>query len=400
MGRPAALTALLLLVGSGLASAAGPQEATPTTRGEEPRQRPPGRRRAVDGLAGFTSRSTLTFPQLPDARFQLEATYVFPGRARWVIERLPDEGEGAPDRRARTLRFRYGEALWTIEPGRVASRAFEGEELRLARLQLALRRIATTWPAGLAWSEEGPRRTLELTGLGKLEAELDSAGRPTRLVARDPDGTERERLDAVRWRTPAEEGARSWPASWELHAGGRLVWRETFEAVEPAAKVSELLFLPPDRQGTGARVSLPSTGPQRVELPEAAIHRRPLSESERATWATALAAARKELARAVEGLGDTVSPRPTFELDDEGRPLALELALTGLPESLPDGWSRRPAGPAWRAVLVGTDGLAPGLRALEAALGEDEPSGPARLVVQLTPSGAGLTQLLQPVSPR
>ncbi len=402
MGGPAALIAALLLVaGAPLQGAGEGSEGAPRSPDDAP-QRPPGRRRAVDGLAGFTSRSRLVFPDLPDRPFRLDATHVFPDRARWLIEPWPAEDTAPatpPDRRARSLRFLFGEALWSVEPGASGSRAFEGEERRLARLQLELRRVATTWPADLEWSGEGTLRTAVLAGVGRLEARLAGDGRPESLASSDPDGTARERLVAIRWREPDADGGRTWPSGWELHVGERLVWRETLVEVAPAAKVSELYFVPPDRQGAGARVSLPSAAPTRLDLPAVARWSRPLSPAERAGWGPAVAAARAELERLSAELGERLSPRPVFELDPRGRPVTLELRLEGDPEALPEGWSRRPPGPAWRSVRVGTEGLEAALDALRQAADEGERLGAPHLVAQLTPAGVGLTQLVLPVQP-
>lgn len=403
MGGPAALIGALLLVAGAPWQGTGEGSEGASRAGADAPQRPPARRRAVDGLAGFTSRSRLVFAELPDRPFRLDATHVFPDRARWLIEPWPaDDADPAapPDRRARSLRFLFGEALWSVEPGGAGSRAFEGEELRLARLQLELRRVATTWPADLEWTGEGTLRTAVLAGVGRLEARLGDDGRPESLASSDPDGTARERLVAIRWREPEADGARTWPSGWELHVGERLVWRETLVEVAPAARVSELFFVPPDRQGAGARVSLPSAAPTRLELPAVARWSRPLSPAERAGWEPAVAAARAELQRLSAQLGGRLSPRPVFELDLSGRPVALELRLEGTPEPLPEGWSRRPRGPAWRSVGVGTEGLEAALDLLRQAVGEGEQPGTAHLVAQLTPNGVGLTQLVVPVLPR
>ena len=146
----------------------------------------PERRRAINGIASVYSKSTLVFPKAPDQRFESEATFVFPDRARWRISRLPevqvDGSTGTPnveDRRARSLRFRWGTGIWVVDYGKIESQSFQDEQRRLALLQLELRRVAMIWPAELDWKTTENARTADLPGLGRLQVELDvETGRP------------------------------------------------------------------------------------------------------------------------------------------------------------------------------------------------------------------------------
>ncbi len=410
-GAPRPLAALIVvaaLLGAPRAAAQTPGEAPaddapPKAQAAPESLRLPGRRRAIGGLAGFVSRSKLVYPALPDTPFQLEATYLFPERARWLIQPWPKPGPdgGAPqpsDRRQRTLRFQFGAGAWALEAGEPTSRLFIDEELRLTRLQLELRRVAMTWPAEHEWVAAGDTLRVSLEGLGVLVAILGEDGRPRELASQDEDGTKRERLAELRWSEPAAEGARVWPAGWDFHYGDALVWHETIESVTMPGKISELYFLPPDRRGPGARVSLPPGALQRVDLPAVAAWSEELGEAARDDWPLALAAARAALARWEATLGsEVVAERPAFHLDATGRPVRLELRLRSVPETLPEGWRTAAAGPAIRRILAGLDGVdAAAIRALGEELAPTERPGTAHLVVQLVGDGAGLTQLIVP----
>ena len=406
---PAALIVAAALFGAPRAGAQVPgdtpeDDAPPNVQETPEAPRPPGRRRAIAGLGGFVSRSKLVYPSLPETPYQLEATYVFPGRARWLLQPWPKPvAEGTvpepPDRRQRTLRFQFGEGIWALDPGKLASRTFVDEELRLTRLQLELRRVAMTWPAEHEWVADGDRRSVALEGLGVLVASLGENGQLRELASSDAGGTKRERLAKLRWSEPAAEGARIWPVSWEFHYGDSLIWHETIESVEVASKLSELFFLPPDRRGPGARVSLPAGAVQRLDLPAVAAWSEELNDAARDAWPLALAAARTALARWEETLGpDVVAERPAFHLDAAGRPIRIELRLRSVPSALPEGWRTTEAGPAMRRILTGLDGVdAAAIRALGEGLAPAERPGPAHLVVQLVGDGAGLTQLIVPL---
>lgn len=384
------------------------QEGDTAKQEESPREpRPPARRRAIAGLGGFVSRSKVVYTVLPETPYLLEATYVFPERSRWLLEPWPtSEGDGAeteaPDRRQRNLRFQFGEAIWGVEPGKLESRTYAGDERRLARLQHELRRVAMIWPAEHEWVTDGETRMTEIEGLGLLVATLDANGRPREIASRDADGTIRERIANIRWNAPDSEGARAWPASWDFHFGAPLIWSETIQSVQVAGKLSELHFLPPDRRGPGARVSLPPGAVQRIDLPAALAWTQDLEESARASWPLALAAARTALARWQATLGhDQLAPRPIFHLDSAGRPIRLELRLLAPPAELPEGWQRTEPGPAMRQIQPGLDGIdAAAIAALGKELEEAERPGPAHLVVQLVGEGAGLTQLVVPIRQR
>ena len=146
-----------------------------TTPGEakpaEPEFTPPPRRRAIDGIGSVTSVSTLTFPSQPDLVYQLDATYVFPQRARWRMaphvkpeKTKPGKTklETTQQRQSRRLQYRCGDGVWTTPLGKTASEAYAGDEKRKTLLQFELRRVALIWPAELEWTGEGQTRRVEL----------------------------------------------------------------------------------------------------------------------------------------------------------------------------------------------------------------------------------------------
>jgi|GEM_PF-1739149 len=365
----------------------------------------PAPRRAIGGVASITTLSRIHFPAYPDQDHECEVVYVFPDRARWRFQRLPAPGPAgetpAPDHRARKIHYRWGEHLWVHDPGRVDSRVLEADERQRTLLQLELRRVATQWPAELEWHGDGDERRAELEGLGSLVATLDSeSGQPHRIESRDAAGKSFELLDSIEWNL-AQTG-RPWPTRWNLVVQGEVVWEETFKSVESGRNFTEAYFLPADiRRAGGATGQGPEVGIQRITLPLAAFRREPLDEAARADWAKALEAARAILERwqaELEGGPHALNPRPSFALDAAGKPTAVELELATPPKKLPTGWSWRPAGECLRIVNSGLESVgASALAQLRAAVPEGRRAGAPRVVVQLTPRSAGITQLLLPL---
>jgi hypothetical protein len=330
-------TALALaLIGTGLAAAAArPVEASP--RQDVQAAREPGRassedgllpRRPIGALHGFESRSALRYAAAPDVERTFEAFYVFPDRARWEFE-LADGSQ----RRV----FRLGpDAFFAAD--RASQPLGEPQHVRLVG-EMELRRATMLWPDGFAWrpveggDAGGQDREVDLCEPGRLRAVAGEGGRPVQVQLLGPDGTELEAYRAIRWQ---EVAGRTWPQSMELwHAGARL-WTETVEHVAPARYV-DAFFVPPDRrpQAGGGQV------PEGVQsLPASTVLRVPL---ERSGWDEAIAAERRLRGEWTGKLsGHELAPRPAFELDPEGRPVAVLLRVESLLEPPPAGWRRLP----------------------------------------------------------
>lgn len=413
---------LALLLGSSASAAALHQDPPPAetpvdekaaaeeAKPAEPEFTPPPRRRAIDGIGSVTSVSTLTFPSQPDLVYQLDATYVFPQRARWRMAPYVKPEKAKPgktkvettqQRQSRRLQYRCGDGVWTTPLGKTASEAYEGDEKRKTLLQFELRRLALIWPGELEWTGEGQTRRAELPDLGVLEAQLDeTSGRPTSLSSSAPDGSAGETLSKIEWSTP-EEGQRTWPVSWQLELDGQLIWKETFVKVIGGLKYNEAFFLPFDRRvRKGARSGVAADNIQHIQVPEVAVWRQDLSKEARTDWDLALKEAREALAGwtpVFEGSRLTLDPRPCFLLNQEAQPTRIELHLTNMPADPPTGWFAQGGFKAVRAIMTGLDSLdAASLRRLQARVPEGHQPGGPWVVVQLTESGVGLTQVIFP----
>jgi hypothetical protein len=364
----------------------------PVNEQQEP-PRAPGARRALAGLSGFRSESTLTFhgrSELP--KYSLETTYVFPERVRWRLTPLLEEKEPA----GRSLRYQFGLGVWELPAAQSRSVAHVGEEARRFRLQNELRRIAMTWPAGLEWEHgEDARLRCELAELGSVEAVVaEPDGRPTLLLSFLPESDEAfEGLEDIVWRQSAQD-ERWWPRSWTLTSAGQPIWMETIDQVHTGHRYLETFFLPADQRLASADLARPSS----IHLSERVSRSFPLPPD--LAWPEALRrgdaavmAARREL-----GSAHRVNPRPAFLLDAQGLPTAFELQLIGAVESPPEGWSRSAACSAWSLVLTDLDSLSSSLlEALGGQLESGQRPGKPFVRVQYEQRRVGLVQLILPI---
>jgi hypothetical protein len=385
-----------------------PPEAGASDATQEPLEAP-GEPRAIAGVASISCLSRLEFPGVPDQPHRLEASYVFPDRARWRISPAapepPEAGEpGTPRSRpeVRRLRYRWGTGLWEIEPGEQASRRFRAEELRLALLQTELRRVALIWPAELQWSGEGDLRCATLAGVGTFLARLDSeGGRPVELESRDFDGTVRERLEAISWRV---EGEHTWPVRWNLVADGNLIWHETIESVKTGRKLLDAYFLPVDRRAGRVPVRAALNEIEEIDVPRCRALRSSLCGEPRGNWDKAIEFGVLELAKwrsTLEGTKYVLDDRLHFYVDGDCKPIQLEIRLrSGLDAYSPE-WVLQGGCRAVRSVFAGVGGLsAQQLRRLASSFPKNLQPGPPYVVVQVTDAGAGLTQLVLPEKAR
>lgn len=379
------------------------QEVEQAEQAEDPPLREPGRRRAVNGVGSVHCTSTLTLEAFPDAPQRMEMTYVFPDRVRWRM--TPAQSS---DPRQRRLWYRWGSKLWHVAPGSERSVVTPREERPLDLLRMELRRVALIWPADLDWEGSKTLQRAVLKGLGEIRAELDAeTGRPNALefrvataeesppVERAPD----ERLEKIRWK---EQERRHWPSSWAIVVGGEQVASEKFDLILPKARYVDSYFKPLDRRDT--LITSPPSEPREMPLAARIVHRSPLAEG--TGWKAAFADADERLERwrkKLEGTGRELSSRAAFQLDAEGRPVAVELRLGGLSEGpLPEGWQRLEGGKGLSVLMQGLRGLnAALLDDLMARVPEGHRAGTPYVRVQREAEGRiGLVQLVLPFVPR
>jgi hypothetical protein len=333
-------------------------------------------RAGIRGIAGFTAVSEVTYAEAPGSPELLEASYVFPDRARWSLS-IPQGRETL-----RQISTRLGRRAWIREAQATSSRELEGEDRDVLLLQTELRRAAFLWPDGFAWaaSEDGTRRApvsrTSASGderIGELVATLGADGRPTRLAALRADGGCQEELAIAAW---TEARGRTWPSRLALLQGGRTVWEETLVEVDTRVSYGDLFFSPPESRGRGVDV----VGEVVIVSTDlSGFTSLPCELAGGSSWDewTALAAARiaeEEARLAPQGLA--VDPVPTFELGPEGKPSRLWVRLASREARPPEGWSSTQDRPGLALVLqdpavLGRDELA----LLERAAPEDAREG-------------------------
>ncbi|MCB9913825.1 MAG: hypothetical protein H6828_01600 [Planctomycetes bacterium] len=364
---------------------------SPAPAAEDAAPRAPARRQAIDGLAGFVARSTVVFAGRPDAPpHRLEIAYDFPERVRWRIEPVQDE----PAPGARHLRFQFGAAVWLWLPGESASTALDGAEARRVRLQNELRRVALTWPAGLAWSPaEGETRSATLPELGRLVAEFaPGAAHPRRLSAIFADDREGlEVYDELEW---GEREGRAWPTRWTFVVDGEPVWRETLDEVQLGVRHRDSYFRPTDRRAAQAS----DLQLQAVDLPARVYVRRTLEPG--CAWPEAMRRAEATVARWSAELGPdlAVDPRPTYLLDELARPVGFEVRLAPGVERVPAGWTRGARREGWTTLLTELADLGPApLERLRAEVGTVGAAATPYARLQREGDRVGWVQLVLPL---
>jgi hypothetical protein len=370
---------------------------------------PPGELKAVQGVVSMSSRSYLTFPSAPDQPHNLDATYAFPDRARWRIAPASPKDEARVGvqqrstadsrRKARRMRYRWGTGLWSIDPGQQTSRRFDGEELRLALLQVEMRRVAMIWPAELEWTGESEERQASLPGVGILHVRLDpETGRPRELESRDPDGTPRERFGKIVWRA---EGESYWPQSWDLIVGDSVIWNETFIRMTTDRKVLDSFFLPGDQRKDRVSKVISKDEIDRIKVPKFRAWRLRLAKEVQENWDEVIEIGKVELKNwnaAFEGMDYVLDDRLHFYVDEECRPFMLEIRMVGNVNRYPPEWLLQGGYDAFRSIHPGVEELTRiHLRRLISKVPKVEGSGAPYVAIQMTESGPGITQLVMPV---
>ncbi len=261
--------ALGLLALLGLQNAPTPPQGSIVPSSDRLSALPP--RAKVAGLAGLQTTSRVRFAEEGARPHVLEATFVFPDRARWT---LAPEGAKPGERH---IVYRCGEAFFELQAQSASARLVsdagkDDPQWRASFAAVEARRALFLWPEGFEWQGDGNLRSAKLRSGEALSVELGADGLPRSLeVTAERPG--RERFDELAWR---EERGRRIPASLAFRVDGALVWREDVASFETRVQALDSFFLPAElRPGaaaadTGPRpthVDVPRTHWLRVALP-------------------------------------------------------------------------------------------------------------------------------------
>lgn len=343
MVTPIALTIVIAL--SVLPREHREQEARAESAPQVDASRPPPVQR-IAGLEGFHALSTLVFVAAPDRPHRLDATYVFPERARlWL-------GVGSETATSRQIHYRFGSHAYEVRDKVGTSTEIQASERDAVLRYIELRRAWMMWPDGFEWQRSGTERTASLGSVGVLRAHCSTDGdsRPVQMESLDADGKVQDELKALTWRP--ESGGRVWPASAEMWHAGELAWRERIDSVDAQGRFVDSYFLPADRR-PGATDEhrqdnaiqcrdLPPTCGRRFELPNGASWDAARAEDARL---------RHEWTPRLRELGLDIDGRATVEVSAEGEPRAVFLRLATVPVDPPAGFAIVPARQGLTAIL-------------------------------------------------
>lgn len=322
---------------------------------------PPPPRAPIAGLRGFESRSRIEYPAQPGRLHDLRAAYVFPERVRWWIAAR----DGATEQRR--LRYQYGQHVLAVEPRQAESVEYRAEDRAALIAAFELRRALFLWPDDRAWTGEDESRKCVLPNGDELRAKL--AGAPPRPVEMEYTAAGQAFHDSFRAITWRADGARAWPATFEVWNGSTLAWREAVDAVDVETRYIDSFFVPPDRRGV-AGVAI--EGVRDLDIPPACVRRVELAPA--TTWDAARAERARLLAEAQKAGLPALEDWVTLEVGADAAPTAVLLRLARVPDRAPEGY----------AVLPDRLGTATSVRGL-AAVG---PQVLGRLAARLPPGAA------------
>lgn len=372
VGRALALIALAAALG-------GEGEAPPRTQDPAPRA-------AIGRFTTIDCASLVVYADAPDVPHRLNATYVFPDRARWWL------GIGPEDSPERHMRMRLGSRVHALDPASAVSRELLAEERTEALVLLEMRRALLLWPLGFEWQRTGNASTAPLARLGRLTARFadERAANPDALEFTAEDGSPGDQLRAITWRA---DGDKAWPVTLELwHANAR-VWSETVRAIDTKTRFIDSFFLPSDKRDVGVSTPVATSAVRGTDLPECRVQRIALKpecslEAALVEWRGAAEGRGKALA----ALGLALEDKTTIEIDRDARPTALVLRLQPAKGPLPDEIARDfelvPERPGLVTSVVGLPSVERGLvTRLLAAVPAD--AAPGQAYLRLDPKAPG-----------
>ncbi len=299
--------------------------ATPSATAKPILLDPPPPRAPIASLRGFESRSRIEYAAQPGRGHELRAAYVFPERVRWWISARDGTNE------ERRLRYRLGRHVLAVEPRQSGSVEYAAEDRDALIAAFELRRALFLYPDGFEWTGDTLERRAVLSNGDVLTARLaGKPARPVRLDLRPASGEFRDSYRSITWRT---EGARAWPASFEVWNAETLAWRETVDAIDVETRFLDSFFVPPDRRGV---VGTPVVGVRDLDIPPVCVRRLEIQAG--STWD----AARAEHDRVAAAHARTSAPALenflTFEIAADGTPRAILLRLARVPDEVPESF--------------------------------------------------------------
>jgi hypothetical protein len=346
---------------------------------------PPAPQRPVEGLAGFSSRSTLAWGEDGKQAHQLHCVFVFPERVR--INRIDADGQW-------TSEYRFGGSLFRRVPAEQGSTVPPPEERSAILLQFALRQAAMLWPQTFAWQPLGEKLRAVVGPEGSLEASIGPDGRPLELRALDAGGRTAFALDSFTWR---EHSRRTWPATMVWWQGGRRLGLETVESASTSIGYVDSYFLPQDRRAPN---STAATHEEVVSIRVGPFAERREALKPSPTWAQ-ICSSLQDRVRLEEQLlrevGYDLGIEVAIEIDGDGQPAATLLRAFGRAQPLPRGWQVVEAYDALACYAPGFDALAGSLRGVRAKLSPEIEPGAAHVRWTLGENPPSKLQLVQPL---
>ena len=357
-----------------LASEARVQSANPVAPTQTAPSPAAGPRKAIAGIRGFESVSTLVFAANPKSPHTLRATYVFPDRVRWWI------GVGLDKTLERQMRYRFGTDVNAIDPQASKSHTLEGAARDEALAQMEMRRALMLWPAGFEWKSETGSRIASLGALGTLRAAVKAGtdARPERIAWLDAENRVVDEFRDIAWR---EDGQKAWPTKLELWHAETLVWIETVDTVDVGTRFIDAYFVPSDRREASGGKALEVGNVSPMDLP--AHRRRRVALTPGTTWDEArakYASLRAEASAELAAKGLTLDDKATFEVDAALAPTAVLLRLAPsaptLRAELEKDWPLWRERPGLVTFVIGLSDVKPSrLQSLRDALPSDAAAG-------------------------
>jgi hypothetical protein len=347
----------------------------------------PARWTTEAGFRCVRSTSTIKFANDATPPQVLVITLGFPDRGR-AEQTVTVDGQ-----RLRRLHYRFGGNAWFVEIREKEGQTLKGRRRDDVHRLFSLRRALLLWPDHPEWLIDGHIGHASLGDLGSLRFDLNDEGQPTTMSSIDNEGIVYESLESIRWQEPASPGGRTWPASFDLHANGSLIWSEVIDRIETQHSLIDGFYQPAEvrRANPGGHVL------NQVQHQDSVVQRIALAKG--VSWESALVMGRLK-AKQVESNGTDLMPGLEIELGLALEPVAVVLHRAGASDDPVEApWVVRNGGPGRGASFESPDAIIPALlremeREIQTAGGT---AGPPR--VRFAGREVGPIQVMVPSQP-